>query len=109
MKYCTHCGSELVDEAVVCVHCGRSVQAAALSVAKKDDTMETVVKIMMILGCVSMGWMIIPLAWCIPMTVTTFRHYKNGEPLSTGFKICTLLFVSVIAGICMLCMNDQNT
>lgn len=23
-KYCTHCGSEMNDDAVVCIHCGRS-------------------------------------------------------------------------------------
>lgn len=26
MKYCQKCGKELVDEAVVCIHCGCSVQ-----------------------------------------------------------------------------------
>lgn len=25
MKYCSHCGKELMDEAVVCVHCGCAV------------------------------------------------------------------------------------
>ena len=25
MKYCTHCGKELLDEAVICVGCGCSV------------------------------------------------------------------------------------
>ena len=26
MKYCIHCGAEIMDEAVVCVHCGCSVK-----------------------------------------------------------------------------------
>ena len=66
MKYCTHCGAEMLDDAVVCVKCGCSVKPPA----KKDDTMKLIVKIFMILGCISFGWALIPLAWCIPMTVS---------------------------------------
>lgn len=28
MKYCSHCGKEVNDEAVVCIHCGCAVQIA---------------------------------------------------------------------------------
>lgn len=28
MKFCSHCGKELMDEAVVCVNCGCSVNGA---------------------------------------------------------------------------------
>ena len=103
MKYCTHCGAEMLDEADVCVKCGCQVKAPA----KKDDTMKIVIKIFMIIGCISFGWAIIPLAWCIPMTVTTFKKLDAGEPFSTGFKVCTLIFVSLVAGICMLCSEDM--
>ena len=37
------------------------------------------------------------------MTVHYFNAVKNGEKLTTGFKVCTLLFVSLVAGIVMLC------
>ena len=75
-------------------------------VRPKDDTMATVIKIFMIIGCVSIGWMLIPLAWCIPMTVSVFRSLDSGVPISTGMKVCTLLFVNLVAGICMLCADD---
>ena len=96
-----------MDDAVVCVHCGCSTGRMAAG-KQKDDTLETIVKIMLILGCVSLGWMIIPLAWCIPITVTIFKKLKNDEPISTGLKVCTLLFVNMIAGIILLCMDDQK-
>lgn len=35
MKYCSHCGKEIANEAVVCPYCGCSVNAAA------DDTPST--------------------------------------------------------------------
>ena len=76
------------------------------SVKRRDDTMDVVAKVFMVLGCIALGWMIIPLAWCIPMTVVTFRKIDNREPLGVGLKVCTLLFVSLVAGICMLCMDD---
>lgn len=29
MKYCEHCGQAIEDNAVVCMHCGRSLQGAS--------------------------------------------------------------------------------
>lgn len=107
MKFCTHCGAEIADEVVVCVHCGCSTAVPAAT--QKDTTLETVIKVFMILGCVSMGWAIIPLAWCIPMTVSVFKKLNAGEPISTGLKVCSLIFVNLIAGICMLCMKDDQS
>ena len=106
MKYCTHCGAEIYEEAVICIHCGCSVRTEAPIVKQKDNTLETIVKTMLILGCISLGWMVIPLAWCIPITVAIFRRLNNGEPIETGLKVCALLFVNLIAGICLLCMDD---
>lgn len=28
MKYCTHCGKEIMDDAVICPHCGCAVAGA---------------------------------------------------------------------------------
>ena len=40
------------------------------------------------------------------MTVSYCKKIKTGEPISVGFKICSLLFVSTIAGIIMLIDKD---
>ena len=106
MKYCTHCGAEMLDDAVVCVKCGCSADAPAKA-TDNDNTMKLLVKIFMIIGCVSIGWALIPLAWCIPMTVSTFKKLDADEKLSTGFKVCSLIFVNLIAGIIMLCSEDM--
>lgn len=53
------------------------------------------------------GWFLISLVWKIPMTVRYCKSIdKSGLPVGTGFKICSLLFVSMIAGILMLCDNE---
>ena len=111
MKYCIHCGAEVHDEAIVCVKCGRSIEVnrtlVAQTIPPKDDTMSVVIKVFLILGCISQGWLILPLAWCLPITISVFNSLRDNRPISTGMKVCSLLFVNMIAGICLLCMNEN--
>lgn len=108
--YCSKCGAEIMDEAVVCTKCGCLVgekkMPARVRTQKDDSGLKKVAKIFMIISCVVMGLWIITLAWTIPMTMSYSKKIENGEPVTTGFKVCTLLFVNVIAGVLMLCCND---
>jgi TM2 domain-containing membrane protein YozV len=36
MKYCAHCGAELMDEAVVCVKCGCAIENIIEGASEKD-------------------------------------------------------------------------
>lgn len=108
MKYCAHCGSEILDEAVMCPHCGCKVENEQQN--ETNSTLAIVIKVFMILGTIAVGlatWLI-GLAWCIPMTLSVNRKLDNHEPITTGFKVCVLLFVNLIAGILLLCMHDDN-
>lgn len=113
MKYCSKCGTQLVDEAIVCIGCGCAVGSAPIPAsivtveAQKSSGLTTAAKVFMVLGTVIMGLYILPLAWCIPMTVSYFKKVKNNQPISTGFKVCSLLFVSILGGIFMLCDKDN--
>ena len=109
MKFCVHCGNEIHEEAVVCVKCGRSVEPQKPAAAKNngDDTMAVVAKVFLVLGCISQGWLLLPLAWCLPITISVFHALRDKRPVGTGLKVCTLLFVNLIAGICLLCMDDD--
>ena len=108
MKYCTHCGNELVDDAVVCVKCGCACGDGIVNEMKKNmwTGLKIAAKIFMIIGTVfhAFFWLI-PLAWCLPLTLSYFGKVDRGEKISLGFKICCLIFVSKVAGICMLCDN----
>ncbi len=120
MRYCTNCGRPLGETSNFCENCGapvagREAERAAVPAydppvyeapVRRDDAMCIVVKVFLILGCITFGWALIPLAWCIPMTVSIFRKLNSGEPIGTGLKVCTLLFVNLIAGILLLCMED---
>ena len=115
MKFCTKCGAEMHDEAVLCVKCGCYVDTQVPPVnipqnlPKQESGITTAAKIFMIIGTVIMALYTccIGLAWCLPMTMSYFKKLKTGEPISTGFKICSLLFVNTIAGILMLCDHDH--
>ena len=108
MKYCKHCGAQVRDEAIFCPSCGCSTESQPP--AKSNETSEGLriaAKIFMIISCCLTGLFLIPLAWKIPMTVRYGRSIdKSGLPVGTGFKICSLLFVSMVAGILMLCDNE---
>ncbi|MBR6050061.1 MAG: zinc-ribbon domain-containing protein [Clostridia bacterium] len=110
MKYCTHCGNQLDDAAVICPKCGCAVDgqktAEVANGEKKFTGLQLAAFILMIISTVSIGWMLIPLAWCIPMTISYYNSIKNGRPVSLGLKVCTLLFVNLISGILMLCDNE---
>ena len=127
MKYCIYCGAQAQDDAAFCVRCGRGFatdaqpaqpvqpvqpvqpapQPAPQPVQTQDDTLSIIVKIFLILGCISQGWLLFPLLWCIPLTVAVFNSFRDKRPIGTGMKVCVLLFVNMIAGICLLCMNDN--
>lgn len=42
MKYCSHCGAEILDEAVICPKCGCAVEGGILDQKKKEETPKTV-------------------------------------------------------------------
>ena len=124
MRYCSYCGMQLNDEDRFCPHCGKEVvnQAAVQPYAdtnaiytnhdskeKKGETgLQTAAKVFMVIGTVVLAIpFLIPLAWCLPMTISYFNKVNNGEEVSIGFKICCLLFVSLLAGIFML-VDDAN-
>ena len=89
--------------------------------SSKSSGLKTAAKVFMIISCAMCGVLflanlylgiaralsyLIPLCWQLPMTLVYFEKVKNGERVGTGFKVCSLLFVSLVAGILMLCDND---
>lgn len=114
MKFCTKCGAELMDEAVICVKCGCAVENNAVSQSEGNEPprksgLSTAAKVFMVLGTIIMAlWTFgIGLAWCLPLTIVYFNKVNNGKPIGVGFKVCSLLFVSMLGGILMLCDNNN--
>ena len=110
MKYCVYCGAEQHDEAIICVKCGRSVAPTLNPTvpSPKDNTLVTICKVFLILSCIAQGWLLLPLAWCLPITISICNKMKNNEPVGAGLKVCALLFVNLIGGILLLCRSDEK-
>lgn len=101
--YCSHCGKEVENGALTCPQCGFLIKKEEIKPVKSFGA----IKVFMILGCILNAFLyLIPLCWCIPMTISLNKKIENGEKCSTSFKVCTLLFVSMISGILLLCDND---
>lgn len=108
MKFCPTCGKELIDEAEFCPGCGCSVPNKQKQNQPATDGLAIAAKIFLIIGCIAIGWMIIPLAWLLPITISIFNKLNRGEPIGTGLKVCALLFVNTIAGILLLCRSENK-
>lgn len=110
MSYCPMCGTQYVEDAVICPGCGRAVsQAHSPAASKRNSGLSTAAKVLMIVSTVLLGISTygIALAWCLPMTLSYCKKIENNLPVGTGFKVCTLIFVSLVGGILMLCDNEH--
>lgn len=64
--------------------------------------MKTAAKVFIIIGMIAGFWSILPLIF----GGIALSKMKKNE-LTTGWKICVLLFVNIIAGILLLCMPEE--
>lgn len=110
MSFCPNCGTQLPESYSFCPNCGAAVYLQNNEYEQpigSNSALSSVAKAFMIVGTVFMGFYLIPLLWCLPMTIHYFDATKNNQTVSTGFKVCTLLFVNTIAGILMLCDKEN--
>lgn len=72
MKYCSNCGAEINENAVVCVKCGAAVQNANNSLQKSNSNSTGFAKSSMILGIVAIifGAISLVLALCVNYYLT---------------------------------------
>lgn len=130
MKYCQHCGNACADGAEFCPCCGKSLgagnaggnaqqpneihvsfTASQAQTRTLSDTDKTLRFIAFIFNCLSLAgfcWLIIPLAWMIPMTVISWGIYKGTRPNTVAFGVCTLIFLNLVGGILLLCSTKDD-
>ena len=134
MKYCSRCGAQLFDEAVICIKCGCAVAPAGIpgqekTLKKSSSGMRTAAFVLMIIKlsiftfysllCLISGIalgeidyliagliLLVPFSWQLPMLIYCGMKRKSGEAIGVGFKVCTLIFFNLIAGILLLCEEN---
>ena len=82
--------------------------AALYPMTDTDRNLRLVAFIFCILSLVGSCWLIIPLAWMIPMSVISWGIYKGTKANTVAFGVCTLIFCSLVAGILLLCSNKDR-
>jgi len=77
-------------------------QVAMASSGSSSNTLTMVAFVFSLISTISIGWLLVPLAWMIPMTVMTWRIHKGKRQLTTTFGVCSLLFLNQVSGIVLL-------
>ena len=128
MKYCKHCGNSCEDSNKFCESCGANLEAESAAPqtpqvnvvvdtadihaqATLTDTDKTLRMIAFVFNCISIAsscWLIIPLAWMIPMTVVSWGIYKGTRKNTVAFGICNLIFLNIVGGILLLCSSKDE-
>ena len=94
MKFCTKCGKELVDEAVICPGCGVAQGEAAKPVAAKSNSGATVSIIGFVISLVSL--IINPLYLCnIAAIVLGIIGVSSRDNNKKGFAIAAIIIAVV--------------
>lgn len=73
-----------------------------------DKTLRLIAFILNLVSTISIGWLLIPLAWMIPMTVISWGIYKGTKRNTVAFGVCTLLFVNLVSGILLLVSTKDD-
>ncbi len=95
---------DIVVGALLCIVFGSSLALILKETLKAylDTFTESLLDSLWIIGIL----ILIPLVYIIPMTLHVYKAYKGEKELSLAFKICLLLFVSIIGGILLL-LDDE--
>ena len=73
--------------------------------ASTNSPLALVAFVLTLISTITIGWLLVPLAWMIPMTVMTWGIYKGKREVTTGFAICSLLFAILLLVYCCLSSN----
>ena len=74
----------------------------------KDRTLRLIAFIFNLISTIAVCWALIPLAWMIPMTVVSWVIYKGTRKNTVAFGVCTLIFLSLVGGILLLCSQKDD-
>lgn len=93
-KFCTHCGKEVNDNAIVCIHCGCAISAGNSSISTESKSKSQISLILGIIGIVS-AWLfaLVGHITSIIGIVLGIKEYKETNRM-TG------LILSIIGEVC---------
>ena len=101
MKYCSKCGKEIMEEAVICPECGCAVEADAFSKTEADTESSTKINILALLGFIFglISWILnffglVGMA-AVVLSCLGLAKLEKGDSKGKIFSI-----IGLISGIC---------
>lgn len=100
---CPNCGKALPKKAKFCPKCGSEIEMTPVKVkvVAPLTPIGKVAQVFFYVGAIFTCCTVIGLCWALPM----IHIYKRGRDVvgkhSIGFKVCTIIFISRVAGILM--------
>ena len=82
--------------------------ATPATTTENDKTLYLIAFILNIVSTASVGWLLIPLAWMLPMTIISYGIYKGTKKNTTAFGVCTLVFLNLVSGILLLVAKKED-
>jgi len=73
-----------------------------------DEILRLIAFIFNVITLASVGWLIIPLAWMIPMTVISWGIYKGTKKNTVAFGVCTAIFFNLVSGVLLLVSTKDD-
>ena len=105
MKFCTTCGAEMVDEAVVCVKCGAGAAPAATAPVAQLKTNRSLLKLIL-LSIITFGIYGLVVMSAVSTDINTIASRYDGKK-TTHYCLMTFLFSWLTLGISPLCWNHK--
>ena len=101
MKYCTHCGAEIMDDAVICTKCGCWINNTTTSPIRQNVKTNVCALVGFILSLASIVFIVnfmglLALAGMIVSIVGLVQLVKNSEQKGRGYAIA-----GVSVGACL--------
>ena len=90
MKFCQHCGKEIMDEAVICPSCGCAVQTTNNQVAEVDESVSAGLVVLSVL---------IPLFGIIYWPVKAKTRPKCAKICGIAAIISWVVFAVIFSGL----------
>ena len=115
--FCKFCGHPVSEDAIYCPTCGKKldevkkeevkVEAVGLETPKKrNETIAQIGLVFCTINTIIAGFVLIPLIWMLPMTVSIYKSLQEHKPISVAMKVCTCLFLSLLGGVLLLIADE---
>lgn len=88
MKYCSHCGKEILDEAVICPHCGCAIESKTPTTDRPNKGLNIIAFLIPLVGAIM---------YLIYHEKEPQKAASIGKWALCGLGVCVICYVLLVA------------